>query len=122
MTIQAKVATMLTREDQVERFSPGTPIFQEGDPGTCMYVILDGEVIVSADGKELATLGKDEIFGEMSLIDKRPRSATVTTRTDCTLAAVDERQFLYLVHETPTFSLDVMRVIAERLRTLNRLL
>ena len=122
MNLQSKIATMLTRDDQIARFSAGTTVFKQDDPGHSMYVVLEGAVTVSADGKELATLGEDAIFGEISLIDKLPRSATVTAKTDCKLAEIDERQFLYLVHETPTFALDVMRVIAQRLRTLNRLL
>lgn len=57
-------------------------------------------------------LRDDDIFGEMSLIDKAPRSATVTATGDCTLIPLDERRFLYLGHESPYFSLDVMKVIA----------
>lgn len=122
MNLQAKVATMLTRDDQIRSVPPGTTIFREGEHGTSMYVILSGDVTVTADGKPLATLHENDIFGEMSLIDKLPRSATVMAKTECKLAAVDERQFLFLVHETPTFALDVMRVIVARLRTLDRLL
>ena len=122
MTMQAAVATMLTREDQIENVAAGTTIFREGDPGTSMYVILEGEITVSTGNRELATLRAEDLFGEMSLIEKLPRSATATAKTDCKLAAVDQRQFLFLVHETPTFALDVMRVISHRLCTPDRLL
>ena len=122
MTMQAAVATMLTREDQIENVAAGTTIFREGDPGTSMYVILEGEIAVSTGNRELATLRAEDIFGEMSLIENLPRSATATAKTDCKLATVDQRQFLFLVHETPTFALDVMRAISHRLRILDRLL
>ena len=60
-------------------------------------------------------LGPEAIFGEMALIARAPRSATATARTDCRLIEIAEKRFLYLVHETPFFALEVMRVLAKRL-------
>ena len=59
-------------------------------------------------------------FGEMALIDKKPRSATVTAATDVEMVPVNERQFLFLVSQTPFFALKVMRVLAGRLRIANK--
>ena len=68
----------------------------------------------------LETLGENEIFGEMALIDTSPRSATVTAETDVTVAPITEKQYLFLVRHTPYFALKVMRVLAQRLRRQNK--
>ncbi len=60
------------------------------------------------------------VFGEMALIDKDPRSATAVAATDVTLVPVNEKQFLFLVHNTPFFALKLMRLIVRRLRVSNK--
>jgi len=62
----------------------------------------------------------DTIFGEMALIDDEPRSATAIAATDVELVPVSEKQFLFLVSQTPYFALKVMRVLATRLRETNK--
>ena len=86
-----------------------------------MYVVLDGEVELRIGGAIVETLGPGEPFGEMALIDHAPRVATVTTKTPCRLLAIPEKRFLFMVQQTPYFSLQIMRVIAERLRKMNGL-
>lgn len=105
-------------EDAVT-FETGKIIFDEESPGDVMYVILDGEVDIFASGQHIETLGKGDILGEMALIDSKPRSASALARSDCRLAPVDEERFLYMVQETPFFSLHVMRILADRLRRIN---
>ena len=102
--------------DNLEHFAAGTTIFHKGDPGDYMYVVMEGEVDVIADGNYIRTLNPGDIFGEMSLIDDAPRSADTIARTNCVLAPVDERRFLFLVHETPMFALHMLGVMARRLR------
>ena len=94
----------------------GTVIFDEESPGDVMYVILDGEVDIFANGVLVETLGPGDLLGEMALIDSKPRSASALTRSACRIAPVDEERFLKMVQETPHFSLHVMRVLAHRLR------
>jgi CRP/FNR family transcriptional regulator, cyclic AMP receptor protein len=65
------------------------------------------------------TVGEDGFFGEMALIDHSPRSATAIAKTDCTLVKIDERQFLFLVQETPFFAIIMMRTMAGRIRRRN---
>ncbi len=103
----------------VERYRSGEKIFQEGESGTKMYVVKDGEVELSVHGKVIAELGTGSILGEMVLIDKKPRSATARAKTRCELIPVDQEQFLTLVRQNPGFSLEVMKVLAERLRLMN---
>lgn len=100
----------------VQEFKAGTTIFKEGTPGNLLYVILDGQVELSLAGDPIEVLGPGEIFGEMALIDANARSATALAKADCRLAFVDEQRFLYMVQETPFFSLHVMRVLVQRLR------
>lgn len=99
-----------------QAYSAGTTIFREGAPGDYMYIVIEGEVDIIARGQVIRTVGKGDLVGEMALIDDSPRSADVVAKTDCLLAPVDERRFLFLVHETPMFALQVMSVLAERLR------
>ncbi len=94
----------------------GTVIFEAGTTGEEMFGVAEGKVELRlADGRTL-TVGPDETFGEMALVDKSARSATATALEDCRLAVIDKRRFLFLVHETPTFALQVMASLAERLR------
>jgi CRP-like cAMP-binding protein len=103
-----------------QEYQPGSTIFAEGTDGQAMYVILDGEVDLRVGGELMETAGPGDIIGEMALIDANPRSATATARSRCLLAAVDQARFLYLVQETPYFALHVMRLLAHRLRRMNR--
>jgi CRP/FNR family cyclic AMP-dependent transcriptional regulator len=98
------------------RFAPGEVIFDEGDVGDKMYVIRSGEVVIEKAGKAIETLPPGGIFGEMALIDGSPRSATARAKSDCEVAPITEKSFLFLVHETPFFAIAVMRTLADRLR------
>ncbi len=104
-----------------ESFTAGETIFMKGDPGTTMYVVVDGDVEVAYDGTRSVRLGQGASFGEMSLIDKRPRSATATAVTDVTLAPISQGLFLVLVHDTPYFALEVMQSLSDRLRRANEM-
>ena len=97
-------------------FNAGETIFAAGDAGDNMYVIRSGEVEVERDGKIVEMLSEGCIFGEMALIDGSPRAATARAKTDCELAPITEKSFLFLVHETPFFAIAVMRALADRLR------
>lgn len=68
----------------------------------------------------LEVLGPGQIVGEMALVDHSPRSATAVARTSCKVVVVPEKRFLFLVQQTPFFALQVMRVMAERLRRASR--
>jgi CRP/FNR family cyclic AMP-dependent transcriptional regulator len=103
-------------ETDVERFAAGSTIFREGDAGDAMYVVLEGTVEISANGQHMETLGTGEVIGEMALIDQGPRVATAVAQTACRLARIPEKRFLFMVRETPHFALQIMRVMAERLR------
>jgi CRP-like cAMP-binding protein len=100
-------------------YKAGDVIFSEGDPARELYIVKGGTVEVRLGNRLLDTLPELSIFGEMALIDSSPRSATVVAATDVTVVPVDVKQFLFLVTRTPHFALNVMRVLAQRLRTAN---
>lgn len=101
-------------------FKAGETIFHAGDPATELYVIQEGRVGIQAGNRLLDTLEGKTIFGEMALVDGAPRSATAVAMTDVTVVPVSEKQFLFLVSQTPFFALKVMRVLAGRLRASNK--
>jgi CRP/FNR family transcriptional regulator, cyclic AMP receptor protein len=103
-------------------FKAGETIFREGDRGAELFVIQRGRVRILSGNRLLETLGENEIFGEMALIDDSPRSASAVAEDNVTVAPLTEKQYLFLVRHTPFFALKVMRVLAQRLRTQNKAL
>ena len=99
-----------------KKYKAGKTICKEGTAGDAMFVVLDGELEVSAGGRLIEVAKPGDVVGEMALIDTRERSATVVAKTDCRLVPIDEKRFLLLVHQTPIFALLVMRTMADRLR------
>jgi CRP-like cAMP-binding protein len=102
--------------DALERFPAGATILEEGAEGNVMYVVVEGEVNVSLKGKILAIAKQGEIVGEMALISSDLRSATVTAKTDCRLAPIDQASFESMLRHVPDFSMHVMNVLASRLQ------
>ena len=101
---------------ETRHFLSGEMIFKEGDPADVMYVVQSGEVEVSHQGRLVETLGEGNIFGEMSLINEEPRSATTVAKTECRLVPIDLKRFMFLVEETPYFAVQVMKIMASRIR------
>jgi CRP-like cAMP-binding protein len=97
----------------------GDVLFLEGDPGDVMFAVVDGEIDLLREGATIETVRAGGIFGEMALIDPAPRGASARARTDARIVRVDRQQFTFLVHEHPTFALQVMTVMAERIRRTN---
>ncbi len=103
-------------EADVRELAPGEAIFQTGDRADCVYVVRSGSVRIHDGDRELETLGEGGIFGELSLVDRGPRSASATAVGETTVVPIDERRFQRLVQQTPYFAQAVMRVMADRLR------
>ena len=101
-------------------FKAGTTIFREGEQAHELFVIKRGDVRIQIGNRTVSELSADHIFGEMALIDAEPRSASAIAVTDVELVPVSEKQFLFLVGQTPYFALKVMRVLAQRLRVTNK--
>jgi CRP/FNR family transcriptional regulator, cyclic AMP receptor protein len=103
---------------QPERFEAGSLIFSEGDTGADrMYIVRSGTVDISIGNRLVETVQANGMFGEMALVDGEPRSAAARAREVCELAPIDRKLFVLMVDEAPNFALNVMRVMANRLRT-----
>lgn len=110
------VFDLLKRERDVRSFPACEVIFAEGQLGDCMFVVLEGEVEIRKGTRILETVGAAGVFGEMALIDHEPRSAAAVAKTDCRVVAVGEKRFTLLVQQMPYFALQIMHVLADRLR------
>jgi CRP-like cAMP-binding protein len=101
------------------RYKAGETIFRRDDEGDVLYIVGAGEVeLVIEDGRTVR-VGAGESFGEMSIIDKHPRSADAVAVTDVELFPISRGLFLVLVQETPHFALEVMKSLSDRLRRAN---
>ncbi len=101
-------------------YKAGDVIFRESDAAHELFIIQGGEVEIRVGNRVLETLPQYSIFGEMALIDANPRSATAVAASDVKLVPVTEKQFLFLIGNTPHFALNVMRIMARRLRAMNK--
>lgn len=106
----------------VLRFRRGDVILREGEPGDCMFLIRSGEVELSFRGMILPSVGPGDILGEMGMLDGEERTATAVAASDCELVPISRSDFLHVLRESPDFALDVMRVMAHRLREANLLM
>jgi CRP/FNR family transcriptional regulator, cyclic AMP receptor protein len=109
-----KVTGLFMNAQRTVNVPAGSVIFQQGDSGSEMYGIVEGEVELAVNGRVVRTLGTDDVFGEMAIVESSPRSATALAVKDTTLAAIDRHRFLFLVQETPMFALQVMSAMAAR--------
>ena len=102
----------------VRDLAAGDLVFREGDVGAEMYGVISGAVELRHGDAPLTRVEADGTFGEMSLIDRQPRSLSAVAVEPTRIAVIDQRTFLFLVHETPNFALQVMTSLANRLRQL----
>jgi CRP/FNR family transcriptional regulator, cyclic AMP receptor protein len=113
------------RTSMVEYFLPrGESLFAEGDPGDRLYLIVDGKIklgATSGDGREtlLAILGPGDMFGELSLFDPGPRTATATALTDAHLAGLGHTELEPWLTSRPEVAWALLRALARRLRRTN---
>jgi CRP/FNR family cyclic AMP-dependent transcriptional regulator len=112
--------SMLFKAAEAEKRKEGEVLFSAGEAGATMYVVRSGAVGIEVAGIVMERVGPGEIVGEMALIDDSPRSASAVALTDCEVVPVDQKRFLFLVQQTPYFALDVMRIMARRLRAMNQ--
>jgi CRP/FNR family transcriptional regulator, cyclic AMP receptor protein len=113
----AQVAA-LTVPSQLER---GTVLTRQGAEGGLAFIIASGRAEVTRDGKRLAELGPGDVVGEMSLIDGKPRSATVTALSDLEVLELDRRDLLKLMRKAPPVVRKLLESLSQRLRDVDAL-
>jgi CRP-like cAMP-binding protein len=115
MTADNTSLSILTGNNvETRRVRAGGVIFREGEQADELFAIKSGFVRNQVGNRTMADLRADDMFGEMALIDSEPRSATAVAITDVELVPISEKQFLFLVSQTPYFALKVMRILAQR--------
>ncbi|SDR65348.1 cyclic nucleotide-binding domain-containing protein [Opitutus sp. GAS368] len=100
-------------------YSAGQTVFREGDGGELMFAVIEGAVEIHIKGKLVETIEAGGVFGEMALIESRPRIATALVKTDAKLVPVDRKRFEFLVQQSPFFALQLMTIMAARLRRMD---
>ena len=105
---------------RIVSFRQGAAIIREGDLGATLYVIVEGEAKVTRGGKTLVTLAPGDVFGEISLLDGGPRTATVAAATPLTAVRLYRTPFFRLVQVEPAIGVRVLAQLAKRLRRVDR--
>jgi ATP:ADP antiporter, AAA family len=99
-----------------QEFEPGQRIFEKGDLGTSMYIIVSGKVRVYVDDRELTVLGERKVFGELALLDPEPRSASVTAIEPALLFRISQAAIYELMANHIEIARGIMRVLCRRIR------
>lgn len=94
----------------------GKELCREGEMGHQYFVILDGNARVTRRGRRIATLGPGDAFGELSLLSRAPRNATIVAETPMELVVLGQREFAGLIDDVPGFARKMLGALAERLR------
>jgi CRP/FNR family cyclic AMP-dependent transcriptional regulator len=110
-----ELATVARATDEVT-VPAGKTLCEEGRPGHEFFLILDGKAAVVRNGRRVATLGPGDYFGELALLDRGPRSATVKADTDMTLFVLGQREFSGVLDEIPGLAHKLLTAMAARLR------
>jgi len=100
----------------------GETVFHMGEPGATMYVILTGSIDMVNGDRLIESLGAQQAFGMMSLIDTLPRSATARVSEDAQLAVIDRKKYQFMLHELPSFAVFLIQTLANRVRSTARAL
>ena len=93
-------------------------IIEEGEESRDAYIILKGELNFIKNNQVIATLQENSIFGEIGLVDQRPRTATCVAKTGCTLGTLTRKHFTILLEHRPRAVLPILRLVANRMRNL----
>lgn len=113
--LEDKDLASLADEFNERRFSPGETIALEGAGGLMFFVVESGEAAVDVRGEEVGTLGPGDAFGEIALIDRRPRTATVTAKTDLVTYGLPVFVFRPFVEARPEVAWKLLEQMADRL-------
>jgi len=114
--------SILAHAGEPADFADGEDVFTAGEKGTAMFAVISGEIDIIVHDTVVETVREGGVFGEMALIEHLERSATARAKGAAQVVTIDEKRFLYLVANHPTFALDMMRVLAGRLRHMDKLI
>jgi len=118
--VRTYLQALMAVDEAPLKLDPGQVIFSAGEPGREMFIVRTGTVDLTIDGTVVETVEQGGVFGELALVDPAPRSATAIAGPDCSLVLVEERSFNDLLRRVPGLGLEIMRVMARRLRRANQ--
>lgn len=107
---------LVARRAEDVKVDGGKILVSEGATGTEFFVILDGQARVERRGRKVATVGPGDFFGDLALLDRAPRNATVVAETPMELLVLGQREFAALIDEVPGFAHKLLAGLARRLR------
>src|ERR1019366_3635786 len=110
---------LFEKDEFAELYPAGRVVFRAGQRGDLMYGVIEGAVDIVIRGKIVETVEPGGVFGEMALVEDRPRVATAIVKSDAKLALIDRPRFVFLVQQNPYFALQLMTVISARLRRMD---
>ena len=115
-TSSAKDLRLIRKALEEVTVPPARLLCEQGTIGQEFFLIVDGQASVKRNNRKVATLGPGQYFGELALLDRRPRSASVTSDTDMTLLVLGQRQFNGVLDSVPPLSRKLLSATATRLR------
>ena len=110
---------LFEKEEFTELYPAGRVVFRARQRGDLMFGVVEGSVDIVIRGKVVETVEKGGVFGEMALVEDRPRVATAIVKSDAKLALINRPRFVFLVQQNPYFALQLMTVMSARLRRMD---
>jgi CRP/FNR family transcriptional regulator, cyclic AMP receptor protein len=114
--LSKKDLQMVARRAEDVKVDAGKVLVSEGSAGTEFFVIVEGKARVTMRGRKVAELGAGKFFGDLALLDRAPRNATVVAETPMELLVLGQREFAALIDEAPGFAHKLLAGLARRLR------
>ena len=114
--VKSYIEALMALDEAPLKLDPGQVVFSAGESGRDMFIVRTGTVDLKIDDTIVETVGQGGVFGELALVDPAPRSATAIAGKDCSLVLVQEHSFNDLLRRVPGLGLEIMKVMARRLR------
>jgi CRP-like cAMP-binding protein len=114
--LNKKELALIGRASDELRVSSGKVLVEEGTPGREFFLILEGQASVLRGGRRVALLGPGQYFGELALLDRSPRNATVMADTEMLVLVLGQREFAGVLDALPSVSTKLLQAMAHRLR------
>jgi CRP-like cAMP-binding protein len=116
----ARELRLIARLAKAREVPEGTRLLVEGEVGDRMFVMLSGAATVQRGGRKIATLSAGSVIGELGILSRAPRNATVVTTADSEVAVIGQRSVNRLLADAPGFARKLLEALAERVRELDR--
>ena len=117
--IPSELLSQISQISRAKDYDSGEVIFNEGDYGDSMFIVIEGEVSIQKNGKSIALLDKGSSLGEMALLDNETRSADATAKVDSVLLKINQDVFYELMEGNADIMKQIIRLLTSRIRDAN---